>query len=163
LAAVVTIGAIFFKLYPEEEALGLTWVDAFYLAVQTSTTVGYGDITMTSTGGKVFMSFYMLFSTVVVGKVLGGFVDLYVNGFVGARIDDLLLESTTWVHKADGYGNGQVSESNYILFKLQQMQKLDSQMLDRLIDRYHELDVDGSGYLNVGVEIPSAAQVTFQT
>jgi hypothetical protein len=54
-----------------------------------------------------------------------------------------------------------VSESNYILFKLQQMQKLDSQMLDRLIDRYHELDVDGSGYLNVGVEIPSAAQVTF--
>jgi hypothetical protein len=63
------------------------------------------------------------------------------------------------VHKADVDGDSRVSESEYILFKLQQMQKLDSQMLDRLIDRYRELDVDGSGFLTIGLEIPSGLQV----
>jgi hypothetical protein len=82
-----------------------------------------------------------------------------VNGYFGTRINDTLLSSTTWVHKADVDGDGQVSQSDFILFKLQQMQKLDYQMLDRLIDRYHELDIDGNGYLTVGDEIPSGSQV----
>jgi hypothetical protein len=63
------------------------------------------------------------------------------------------------VHKCDLDGDGKVSEADYVLFKLQQMQKVDAGMMDMLIDRYHELDVDGEGALDVGIDIPSAEQV----
>jgi hypothetical protein len=159
LFIVFLIGALFFRLHPREDTSTLSWVDAFYLAVQTSTTVGYGDITMISSGGKIFMGFYMILSTFAVSKVLSDFIDLCLNGCFGAHINDMILESTEMVHKADIHGEGQVSESSYILFMLLQMQKVDARILDRLIDKFRELDLDRSGFLNVGVEIPSAAQL----
>jgi acyl transferase domain-containing protein len=82
-----------------------------------------------------------------------------VNGYFGMRINDILISSTIWVHKADIDGDGKVTQPDFILFKLQQMQQVDSQILDRLIDRYNELDTDGSGFLTLGNEIPSEFQV----
>lgn len=47
-----------------------------------------------------------------------------------------------------------------ILFKLQQLQKLDTATLSRLVDRFAELDGGGAkGELMIGQEIPSAEQV----
>jgi hypothetical protein len=46
-----------------------------------------------------------------------------------------------------------------VLFKLIQMQKVDADMLDQLIDRFEELDVEGEGCLDIGFDIPSADQV----
>lgn len=82
-----------------------------------------------------------------------------MNGYFGMRINDILISSTIWVHKADIDGDGKVTQPDFILFKLQQMQQVDSQILDRLIDRYNELDTDGSGFLTLGNEIPSEFQV----
>jgi len=159
LVVIFVIGAMFFRLHPRDNTSNLSWVDAFYLAVQTSTTIGYGDITMTSSGGKIFMGFYMVFSTFAAFKILRDFIDLSVNGCLGAHVNDAILENTQSVHKADIRGEGKISESDYILFMLQQMQKVENRILDRLIDQFRELDIDRSGFLNVGVEVPSAAQV----
>jgi len=46
-----------------------------------------------------------------------------------------------------------------VLFKLIQMQKVDEKVLERLIDRFFELDPDGSGSLSIGLEIPNKEQV----
>jgi hypothetical protein len=46
-----------------------------------------------------------------------------------------------------------------VLFKLIQMQKVDVRVLERLIDRFFELDPDKSGSLTLGVEVPNAEQV----
>jgi hypothetical protein len=40
------------------------------------------------------------------------------------------------------------------------MQKVDEEVLERLIDRFFELDPDKSGSLSIGVEIPGKDQVT---
>ena len=45
------------------------------------------------------------------------------------------------------------------IFKLQQMQKVDEGVLDRLIDRFVELDAERTGTLVLGVEAPNKEQV----
>ena len=46
-----------------------------------------------------------------------------------------------------------------VLFKLQQMQRVDDAVLARLARRFDELDTEGNGVLTIGVEVPSARQV----
>lgn len=39
---------------------GLSWVDSIYLTVMTLTTVGYGDVSPQTAGGRLFTVFYVL-------------------------------------------------------------------------------------------------------
>lgn len=94
------VGAVFFKSYsPETAKQELTWVDACYWATVTATSIGYGDIVPQTDGGRFFLIFYMLISTVVTAGLLGDFIDLYVGGIVGEDIIGKIIDSTTWVHK----------------------------------------------------------------
>ena len=52
-----------------------------------------------------------------------------------------------------------MSEAQFVVFKLLQMQLVDWSVLDLLIDRFRELDVNKNGFLEIGVDVPSAAQV----
>jgi len=93
----ILIGALFFKLFPPEakEESDLTWIDAVYFATVTSTSVGFGDITPQTDWGRGFLIFYMLWSTVVVGGVLGDFIELYIADVVGEGIFADIIDSTT--------------------------------------------------------------------
>ena len=111
----IFLGALFFKSawFPEDAELGLTWVDAWYFATVTATSIGYGDIVPATDAGRAFMIVYMLVATVVVGGVLTEFIDVYTNEVVGEGIIRTLIDSTTWVHKADIDNNGTLTESDY--------------------------------------------------
>ncbi len=60
----VVLGAVSIRILEN-----FTWIDSFYFAVETVTTVGYGDIAPETEKGKLFATVYMLFS---VGIVLYG-------------------------------------------------------------------------------------------
>ncbi len=64
VAFMVTLGAVGIRLLEN-----LTWIDSFYFAVETVTTVGYGNISPQTEIGKLFTTVYMLIS---VGIVLYG-------------------------------------------------------------------------------------------
>ena len=115
LFAVASTGALFIKLYPYESESGVdTWIDAFYFSVVTSTGVGYGDITPTSKVGRVYFTVYMLVATNVVADILGGVVKLYVEDWVGEKINKQIITSTIWVHKSDLNRNGDCTEADYV-------------------------------------------------
>ena len=75
------------------------------------------------------------------------------------KLNLLYSDSTIWVHKADLHHNGVIFQSDYVLFKLQQMMAVDVDILNRLTKRFEELDEDFSRLLSVGKEVASAEMV----
>ncbi len=57
LVAILSIGTVVYH-YLEK----WSWVDSFYFTVVTMATVGYGDLHPTTTAGRLFTSFFILFS-----------------------------------------------------------------------------------------------------
>lgn len=55
ILAAMLVGAVGFKLVG-----GYTWIDSFYLAAQTVTTVGFGDLQISTAEGRVFATIFMI-------------------------------------------------------------------------------------------------------
>jgi len=85
----LAIGVVFYHVAEEKDcedssAAGCrdgkeswTWIDALYFSVVTISTVGYGDLTPSTRGAKVFTMFYIFFGiTVVFTGVAGAFSGL---------------------------------------------------------------------------------------
>lgn len=143
----VLFTAIVLKFPPLSKALfgdnnlgqELTWIDSLYFATVTVTTVGFGDITPATNGGRIFLAVLMILTCVWVSMVLGDFISLYVNDYIGENIVGKIINSTTWVHKSDIANEGRISMPQYLLFKLQQLQMVDKPILDLLCARFDQL------------------------
>jgi len=60
---------------------GWTWVDSFYFSVITLTTVGYGDFSPQTDGGKLFTIFYIVIG---IGIILT-FVNTIYNHYADVK------------------------------------------------------------------------------
>ena len=56
-----------------------------------------------------------------------------------------LLESVTFGAGVDVDGDGEIDRTEFILFKLEQMQEVDSKVIAEIAARFDEIDKDGSG------------------
>ncbi|MCK3654567.1 hypothetical protein A4G19_01920 [Pasteurellaceae bacterium Macca] len=80
--ALVISGAATFYHHVE----GWSWLDSFYFAVITISTVGYGDLSPHTVAGKLFTIFYILIG-------IGLFVSVTAN--VGSHLYDTLTAHKT--------------------------------------------------------------------
>ena len=81
---IILIGTVF---YHEVEGWG--WLDSVYFCVMTLTTVGYGDLILKTSLGKIFTIFYVL---VGIG-VLFGYIKVVAETAFQSRFDFLGLIS----------------------------------------------------------------------
>lgn len=93
------LGALIFRyINPDFGSTGYTdtynttFNDAFYFAVVTLTTVGYGDVVPTTDGAKIFVSIYILVSLVLIGAALE--MSDFLFSIDSEEIDEDNLEKT---------------------------------------------------------------------
>ena len=78
----------------------------------------YGDLTTQTIPGRIVMGFFVLISTLITAGVLRDFAEVYVRDYEGEKIVRDIIESSTWVYKADINKSGIITESDYVLFKV---------------------------------------------
>ncbi|KAL5060767.1 hypothetical protein RYX36_032371 [Vicia faba] len=130
---------------------GLDWVDSVYLAVMSVTTVGYGDRAFKTLPGRLFAAIWLLFSTLMVARAF-----LYL---AEARIDrrhrrlakmvlhrEITIED--WL-AADINNTGFISKSEYVIFKLKEMGKIQDKDVMQICDQFRKLDPSNCGKITL--------------
>jgi len=138
-----------------------TWIDELYFGVVTYMTIGYGDVSAHTKGGKVLATLIVVMGVFCFTTLLAELNSIRESKRLGAektltqRIDEL-----NEVIEQDDDGN--VTPEEYILFNLKKMGKVDDETLALLRDQFKALDADGSGALDaddVAMLAKAAAQV----
>lgn len=145
LVVVIIAGTVFLA-----EVEGMSFVDAFYCVCCTITTLGYGDVSFTTQGGRVFAIFWILTGSISLAQLLFYIAELnterrqkkLVKWVLGRQMTKLDLEA------ADLDEDGVVDVSDFIIYKLKEMGKISQKDIAIVMKEFEELDVDQSGTLS---------------
>jgi hypothetical protein len=125
----------------------LHFMDALYMVSVSMTSIGYGDFSPATQGGRVFAIFWLLSGCVSVGYLFGSIAKVYLK----KRQEDLnkaMLRKPLdprSLRAFDTDGNGRVSEAEWVGRMLQRMRKVDAETVDMIRKHFKELDASGDG------------------
>ncbi|KVH88663.1 Ion transport 2, partial [Cynara cardunculus var. scolymus] len=114
----VIVGTLFLTLVEN-----LSVFDAFYCVCATITTLGYGDKSFSSQGGRLFAVFWILMSTISLAQLFVYLVELWTESRRRKLVDWVLHRKLTIqdLEKADLDHDKSVSPAEYIVYKLKEM------------------------------------------
>ncbi|KAM6579336.1 hypothetical protein CsatA_003110 [Cannabis sativa] len=145
LLVLMTCGTVFLitveKLAP---------VDAFYCVCSTITTLGYGDKSFSTKGGRVFAIFWILISTICLAQFFLYIAELFTESRQRALVHLVLTRRMTNVdlEAADLDDDGIVGAAEFVIYKLKEMGKISEDDVSQIMEEFDELDVDQSGTLS---------------
>jgi potassium channel subfamily K len=157
---VATIGAGSAALLQLEP--GLRLVDAIYSSVVTVTTVGYGDFTPTTEAGRIFVTGYALFGTILLARSLGALAALplerrrrrlqqIVLEQYGENLEDGEFADLQRITRELGLctpERGYCTAGDFALAMLVRQDKCTVPDVKRALDTFSKLDADSSGMLD---------------
>ncbi|KAJ8498046.1 hypothetical protein OPV22_008598 [Ensete ventricosum] len=143
LVFLVTIGTVF--LWKVEK---LDFVDAFYCVCSTITTLGYGDKSFSTGGGRAFAIFWIVTSTVCVAQFFLYLAELNAEHRQKLLAKWVLTRRMTIVdlEAADLDDDGVVGAAEFIIYKLKEMGKISEEDIALVMEEFEDLDIDQSGH-----------------
>jgi len=123
-----------------------SWGKAFYMAVVTMTTVGFGDITPESQGGRWFAVFWMLFGVLSAGSFVGAITTALSTEASFRRSRKNL--SVELFKKLDTDGNGVLTKGEFLRYMLIKQDLVKEESLDAIDAAFQAMDANGDGSLN---------------
>lgn len=136
------IGVLFYCLGED-----MDFIDSFYFAVVTLTTVGYGDIHVSDDKGKAFQIFYLTIGTVSMAKLIGDTIDHVLEAERQRHREAILRRRFTLneLFAADADKSGTLTETEFVVYKFQQMGLIKPQDLNQVLQQFANLDADNNG------------------
>ncbi|KAL4271831.1 hypothetical protein GQ457_13G001490 [Hibiscus cannabinus] len=146
LVVLILTGTIF--LHKVEN---LDLIDAFYCVCSTTTTLGYGDKSFSTEGGRIFAVFWILASTICLAQFFLYIAEVNTENRQRALVKWVLTRKTTNVdlEAADIDDDGVVGAAEFVLFKLKEMGKICQNDISLILEEFEDLDVDQSGTLSI--------------
>eukprot|EP00543_Licmophora_paradoxa_P009849 CAMPEP_0202463698 /NCGR_PEP_ID=MMETSP1360-20130828/59171_1 /ASSEMBLY_ACC=CAM_ASM_000848 /TAXON_ID=515479 /ORGANISM="Licmophora paradoxa, Strain CCMP2313" /LENGTH=611 /DNA_ID=CAMNT_0049086701 /DNA_START=42 /DNA_END=1877 /DNA_ORIENTATION=+ len=146
-------GALVARIVTMKSSVGgepMDWVTSLYWAVQTTTTIGYGDVP-TSYSLRWFQIFYLILSTYFVGQTLGGLASLKLE------LQDVRT-ITAWKRRELSKGlieelqpeehDDKVDQFEFLVASLVTLNKLNYDDIKPIMNKYRELAND-SGFISI--------------
>ncbi|CAN0189094.1 unnamed protein product [Ectocarpus sp. 12 AP-2014] len=140
----VGVGTTVFMVYGH-----MSVIDAFYLTVVSSSTVGYGDYFPSSTGTRLFAIFFLPLSTLLLGKIISDYTEMQASKRVKQRQTRLLLATVTAHEYAamDADNDNRVSLMEFLVHTLIKQEKITQEDIDEIHTRFTALDKDHNGFV----------------
>ncbi|KAJ9689964.1 hypothetical protein PVL29_012567 [Vitis rotundifolia] len=144
LLVLIIVGTLLLSLVEK-----LSFIDAFYCVCVTITTLGYGDESFSTGVGRAFAVFWILSSTICLAQFFLYLAELYTEGRQRSLAKWVLTRKMTFsdLEGADLDHDQAVSAAEFILYKLKEMGKISQEDILLWMERFKDLDVDGSGSL----------------
>ncbi|KAG9443488.1 hypothetical protein H6P81_014828 [Aristolochia fimbriata] len=144
LAILIVVGTVFLF-----EVENLNLIDSFYCVCSTITTLGYGDKSFSTEGGRIFAIFWILASTLCLAQFFLYMAELHTESRQQSLAKWVLTRQMTSVdlEAADLDDDGVVSAAEFIVFKLKEMGKISQEDITLVLEEFDGLDVDQSGTL----------------
>ncbi|CAH9072712.1 unnamed protein product [Cuscuta epithymum] len=144
LVLLVVVGTVFLVRI---EKLGI--VDALYCVCSTITTLGYGDKSFSTKGGRVFAIFWILLGTICVAQFFLYVAEYNTESRQRELVKIVLSRRMTNVdlEEADLDDDGAVGVAEFVIYKLKEMGKITQADISLVLKEFESLDVDQSGTL----------------
>lgn len=122
-----------------------TWVDSYYMAVITLTTVGFGDHSPRSWYGRLFGIFYMIFGVLVTASFVATSAEAFFEAKTATnrrKAKEISMEVFAEIDKGKKGYFTRVEFMEYLLLKHNLVSKSD---IDVINEQFDEIDTDGNG------------------
>ncbi|KNA23866.1 hypothetical protein SOVF_020870 [Spinacia oleracea] len=126
-------------------------IDAFYCVCCTITTLGYGDRSFSTEGGRLFAVVWILMSTICLAQFFLYLTEINTEKRQKHLVHCVLTRHMTNVdlEAADIDEDGVVGAAEFVLYKLKELGKITQDDISLMMEEFEELDVDQSGTLSV--------------
>ncbi|GMI40565.1 hypothetical protein TrCOL_g7860 [Triparma columacea] len=148
----IFVGMILIYLDKQSHEEKIDFIECFYFAVITGTTIGYGDYSPNlSEGGKLAGTIYVLIAVVGLGGVLGDIAGYFIEAKQKEALERILKKKITMedFEEFDMDGDGKIEKSEFVLRKLMLMGILHNEDVIRVEKEFDVMDVDGSGEIDM--------------
>jgi len=128
---------------------GFPFVTGIYWAVQTLTTVGYGDLDISKDESKVFVIVYAVFGTALTVTSLAAMACLWVEYDQARKVQTMIEHGLTMkmINVIDIQKTGHIDKYEFLRYMLWKLDKVDGETMDKISNIFDALDVDGGGTL----------------
>lgn len=136
-------GTVFFVYYPGEDKT--VW-QAFYMSCVTLTSVGFGAVTPSTQGGKLFAAAWMLVGVGATAHMIICFGNWFLKRHREIQVGHLTGELLS---EMDTDGDQSVDKVEFLRFELIRTGLVEKEDVDAILHRFDKLDLDGSGTIDI--------------
>jgi len=147
VTTIIIVGGIILAVINE-----FNMVDGIYVSVASATSIGYGDLKMSShPAARWVIAIFVVIATISMAALFVSFAVLWMEYEHRKRVEATVLQgvSLKMLKAMDHDHDGEVTRDEFLSFLVIKLARVEPRLIDKLNDLFDEADVDENGILDV--------------